>query len=130
MVISDEVYEKIYFNGYTHFSMSQIPEVKDKVLITNSFSKTYAMTGWRIGYAVVGDKNFISQMPKIQEGIVSCVSGFIQRAAIDAINGLQDEVKQMVADYTRRRDILIDGINMIPGIKCMKSPGRFLPFQI
>ena len=65
MVISDEVYEKIYFDGCTHFSMSQIPEVRDNILITNSFSKTYAITGWRIGY-IVGNKKYISQMQKIQ----------------------------------------------------------------
>jgi aminotransferase len=127
MVISDEVYEKIYYDGYTHFSISQIPEVRDNILITNSFSKTYAMTGWRIGY-IVGDKKFISQMQKIQEGIVSCVPGFIQKAAIEAINGSQDVVGQMVVDYTRRRDILIDGLNAIPGIKCMKSPGSIYAF--
>lgn len=127
MVISDEVYEKIYFDGCTHFSMSQISEVKDKVLITNSFSKTYAMTGWRIGY-IVGDKKFISQMQKIQEGIVSCIPGFIQKAAIDAINGSQDVVRQMVVDYSRRRDILIDGLNAIPGIKCTKSLGSIYAF--
>ena len=108
--------------------MSQIPEVKDKVVIINSFSKTYAMTGWRIGYAVVGDKDIISRMPKLQEGLTSCVSSFIQKAAVEAINGPQDTVKQMVADYMRRRDILIEGINAIPGIKCMKSPGSFYAF--
>jgi aminotransferase len=128
IVISDEVYEKILFDGHTHFSMSQIPEIKDKVVIINSCSKTYAMTGWRIGYAVVGDKDIISRMPKLQEGLTSCVSSFIQKAAIEAINGPQDAVKQMVADYMRRRDILIDGINAIPGIKCMKSPGSFYAF--
>ena len=128
MVISDEVYEKIYYDGCTHFSMSQIPEIKDKILVVNSFSKTYAMTGWRIGY-VVGDKKIISQMPKIQEGITSCVPSFIQKAAVDAINGPQDAIEQMLADYTRRRDILIDGLNAIPGIKCIKSPGSFYAFS-
>ena len=128
IVISDEVYEKILFDGHTHFSMSQIPQVKDKVVIINSCSKTYAMTGWRIGYAVAGDKDIISRMPKLQEGLTSCVSSFIQKAAIEAISGPQDEVKQMVADYMRRRDIFIDGINAIPGIKCMKSPGSFYAF--
>ena len=127
MVISDEVYEKIYYDGRNHFSMSQIPEVRDKVIIVNSFSKTYAMTGWRVGY-VVGDKKIISKMPAMQEGIVSCVPAFIQKAAIDAINGPQDDTKQMLADYTRRRDILIDGLNAIPGIKCIKSPGTFYAF--
>ena len=128
IIISDEVYEKILFDGHTHFSMSQIPQVKDKVVIINSFSKTYAMTGWRIGYAVVGDKDIISRMPKLQEGLTSCVASFIQMAAIEAINGPQDAVARMVADYIRCRDILIDGLNAIPGIKCMKSPGSFYAF--
>ena len=127
IVISDEVYEKILFDGHTHFSMSQIPEVKDKVVIINSCSKTYAMTGWRIGYAI-GKQEIISRMPKLQEGLTSCVSGFIQRAALAAINGSQAVVEKMVADYSRRRDILIDGLNTIPGIQCMKSPGSFYAF--
>ena len=127
IVISDEVYEKILFDGHTHFSMSQIPEVKDKVVIINSCSKTYAMTGWRIGYAI-GKQEIISRMPKLQEGLTSCVSGFIQRAALAAINGSQAVVEKMVADYSRRRDILIDGLNTILGIQCMKSPGSFYAF--
>lgn len=127
MVISDEVYEKIYYDGRNHFSMSQIPEVRNNILVTNSLSKTYAMTGWRIGY-IVGDKKIISKMPAMQEGIVSCVPSFIQKAAVDAINGLQDDTERMLADYTRRRDILIDGLNVIPGIKCIKSPGTFYAF--
>jgi aminotransferase len=127
IVISDEVYEKIIFDGKKHFSMAQIPEVKDKVIIINSFSKTYAMTGWRIGYAL-GNKEIFSKMPKIQEGLASCVSSFIQQAALAAIKGTQNDVFKMVDDYTRRRDILIDGLNTIPGIKCMKSPGSFYAF--
>ena len=127
IVISDEVYEKIIFGGQTHFSMAQVPEVKDKIVIINSFSKTYAMTGWRIGYAI-GKKEIISQMPKLQEGLTSCVSSFIQRAALAAINGPQAVVEKMVADYSRRRDILIDGLNTMPGIQCMKSPGSFYAF--
>jgi aminotransferase len=127
IVISDEVYEKIYYDGNTHFSMSQIPEVRDKVIIVNSFSKTYAMTGWRVGY-IVGNKKIISKMPAMQEGIVSCVPSFIQKAVVDAINGPQDDTDRMLVDYTRRRDILIDGLNKIPGVKCIKSPGTFYAF--
>jgi aminotransferase len=128
MVISDEVYEKILFDGCSCFSMSQIPKVKDKVVIINSFSKTYAMAGWRIGYVVAGDKKIISQMPKLQEGFTSCVASFIQKAAVEAINGSQEAVKKMVADYARRRDILIDGLNAITGIKCLKPKGSFYAF--
>ncbi len=127
IVYSDEVYDRIIFDGMEYFSMAQIPEVKDRVLIINSFSKSYAMTGWRVGY-VVGDKKIISNMPKLQEGIVSCVPTFTQKAAIEAISGTQDTVKQMVKDYARRRDIVIDGLNNIPGITCKKSPGSFYAF--
>lgn len=127
IVISDEVYEKIIFDRKKHFSMAQIPEVKNNVILINSFSKTYAMTGWRIGYAL-GNKEIFSSMPKIQEGIISCVPSFIQRAASVAINSKQNDVNKMVADYSRRRDILVDGLNAIPGIKCMKSPGSFYAF--
>lgn len=127
IVISDEVYEKIIFDGETHFSMAEIPEVKDNVIIINSFSKTYAMTGWRIGYAL-GNQEIISRLPKIQEGVASCVSSFIQQAALVAINGPQDDVDVMVSNYSRRRDILIDGLNSIPGITCFKSPGSFYAF--
>jgi aminotransferase len=85
------------------------------------------MTGWRIGY-IVGDTKIISSMPKLQEGIVSCVSTFTQVAAIEAITGPQDAVESMLKDYARRRDILIDGLNEIPGISCRKSPGSFYAF--
>ncbi len=127
IVYSDEVYDKIIFDDFEYFSIAQIPEVRDQVLVINSFSKSHAMTGWRIGY-IVGHKDIISAMPKLQEGIVSCVSTFTQRAALEALQGSQDEVKKMHSDYLRRRDILIDGLNSIPGISCKKSPGSFYAF--
>lgn len=127
LVYSDEVYDQIIFDNIKYFSMAQIPEVRDRVLIINSFSKSHAMTGWRVGY-VVGSKNIISNMPKLQEGIVSCVPTFTQKAAIEALSGPQDSVRQMVKDYARRRDIVIDGLNNIPGISCKKSPGSFYAF--
>lgn len=127
IVYSDEVYDKIIFDDFEYFSIAQVPEVRDQVLIINSFSKSHAMTGWRIGY-IVGHKDIIEAMPKLQEGIVSCVSTFTQRAALEALQGSQDEVKKMHSDYLRRRDILIDGLNNIPGITCKKSPGSFYAF--
>jgi len=127
LVYSDEVYDKIIFDDKEYFSMAQIPEVRNRVLILNSLSKSHAMTGWRIGY-VAGSKEIISNMPKLQEGIVSCVSTFTQKAAIEAITGNQDAVKNMIDEYARRRDILIDGLNNIPGISCKKSPGSFYAF--
>lgn len=127
VVYSDEVYDKLIFDEDEYFSIAQVPEVKDQVLVINSFSKAYAMTGWRIGY-IVGNKEIISNMPKLQEGLVSCVATFIQKAALEAYTGDQSAVKQMHADYLRRRDILIDGLNNIPGITCKKSPGSFYAF--
>lgn len=127
IVYSDEVYDKLVFDNVEYFSMAQIPEVRDQVLVINSFSKTHAMTGWRIGY-IVGNRDIIAVMPKLQEGIVSCVSTFTQRAALEAVTGSQAAVRSMHADYLRRRDILIDGLNDIPGISCKKSPGSFYAF--
>lgn len=127
IVYSDEVYDKLIFDDFEYFSIAEVPEVRDQVLVINSFSKSHAMTGWRIGY-IVGNKDIISAMPKLQEGIVSCVSTFTQRAALEALEGSQDEVKRMHSDYLRRRDILIDGLNNIPGISCKKSPGSFYAF--
>jgi aminotransferase len=127
LVYSDECYEKLLYDGHEHFSMAQIPEVAKRVLLINSLSKTYAMTGWRIGF-VLGSQDIISNMPKIQEGIVSCVSTFTQIAAIEALKGPQTAVEEMVKNYLRRRDILIDGLNNIPGFKCKKSPGSFYAF--
>lgn len=127
LVYSDEVYDQILFDNLEYFSMAQIPEVRNRVLILNSLSKSHAMTGWRIGY-IAGSKEIISNMPKLQEGIVSCVSTFTQKAAVEAITGNQDAVASMIKDYERRRAILIDGLNNIPGISCKKSPGSFYAF--
>ncbi|MBD8006915.1 pyridoxal phosphate-dependent aminotransferase [Bacillus norwichensis] len=127
IVISDEVYEKIIYDDKVHFSIAQIPEVRDNVLIINSLSKTYAMTGWRVGF-VIGNEEIISTMPKIQEGIASCIPPFIQKAAVEAINGPQSIVNEMLEHYKRRREILITGLNEIPGFSCINTEGSFYAF--
>lgn len=126
-VFSDEPYDKILYDGKEFFSIAQVPEIRDHVFVLNSFSKSFAMTGWRVGY-MLADQSFIPTLAQIQEGMVSCVSTFSQIAAIEALNGPQDAVESMLADYTRRRDLLIDGLNRIPGITCKKSPGSFYAF--
>ena len=126
-VLSDEPYDSIVYDGVEPFSIAQVPEVRDKVMVLNSFSKSYAMTGWRVGYLLAPDPAFITKMAQLQEGVASCVSGFVQVAAAEALKST-DCVDQMVADYTRRRDILIDGINAIPGFSCKKSAGSFYAF--
>lgn len=127
-VFSDEPYDRILYDGKEFFSIAQIPEIRDHVFVLNSFSKSFAMTGWRIGYMLAGDSTFVPTFAQLQEGMVSCVSTFSQKAAVEALEGPQDAVESMLADYTRRRDLLIDGLNRIPGITCKKSPGSFYAF--
>lgn len=127
IVISDEVYDKIIYDNYIHCSMSQIDDVKKQVLVINSMSKSYAMTGWRLGF-ILGNKEIIENIPKLQEGIVSCLPPFIQMAAVAALNGPQECVDEMVLHYKRRRDIMVDGLNSIKGFKCFKSEGSFYAF--
>lgn len=125
-VFSDEPYEKIVYDGMVPFSMAQVPAVRNNVVVLNSFSKSYAMTGWRVGY-LLAPTDAVAKMIPMQEGMVSCVSTFSQVAAIEALHHT-DCVDAMVVDYTRRRDILIDGINAIPGFSCKKSAGSFYAF--
>lgn len=128
MVISDEVYEKIIFDGRKHFSLSQIPSIRDKVLVVNSLSKTYAMTGWRLGYVVGTDTDVMRHMFKMQQAVASCLPLFIMQAGADAINGPQDCVEEMRRHYERRRNLLVDGLSKIPGMKCFKTEGSFCTF--
>ena len=126
-VFSDEPYDKIVYDGEEAFSMACVEEVRDKVVVLNSFSKTYAMTGWRVGYLLMTDPRYIAQMAKLNEGLVSCVPSFIQVACAQALEST-DCVESMLRDYTRRRDILVDGINAIPGFSCAKPKGSFYAF--
>ena len=126
-VLSDEPYDSIVYDGVQPFSIAEVPEVRDQVMVFNSFSKAYAMTGWRIGYLLAPDPGYIKKMAQLQEGVASCVATFIQDAAVEAMKS-RACVDDMVKDYTRRRDILIDGINAIPGFSCKKSAGSFYAF--
>ncbi len=126
-VISDEVYEEIIYDGYEHHSISQFPEIRENVLIINSLSKTYAMTGWRLGY-VVGSKSIIENMPKLQEGIVSCAPHFVQVAAIEAIMNSSESVEFMRKEYARKRSIVIEETSKIEGLEYKASSGSFYAF--
>lgn len=126
-VFSDEPYDTIVYDGAEAFSMAQIPEVRDRVIILNSLSKSYAMTGWRIGFLLMTDPGYIVKMAALNEGLVSCVASFIQVAAVEALKR-RGCLSGMLADYARRRDILVDGINAIPGFYCEKPRGSFYAF--
>ena len=125
-VFSDEPYDQIIYEAEKPFSIAEIDAVRPQVIVLNSFSKSYAMTGWRVGY-LLADASLVPNMAKIQEGIVSCVPAFSQIAAAEALKSTEC-VQQMQDEYARRRDILIDGINAIPGFSCKKSPGSFYAF--
>ena len=126
-ILSDEVYESIMYDGKEHFSLFQIPAAKDRHFIVNSFSKTYAMTGWRVGY-VVGNEAAIERMAEFREGIGFCVPPFIQDAAVEALNSDQAIVKDYLMAYDRRRHVIVDGLNAIPGFHCLKTEGAFYAF--
>ena len=128
IAISDEIYEEFIYEGEAPISLAAArPEMKERTVLVNGVSKTYAMTGWRVGFLLMSDPNYIKEMAKLNEGLVSCVSSFSQVAAAEALSS-NECVKSMVADYTRRRDILVDGINAVPGFRCAKPKGSFYAF--
>jgi aspartate/methionine/tyrosine aminotransferase len=127
MVLSDEVYEKMVYDGFEHFSVASIPEMKDRTITVNSFSKTYAMTGWRLGYAMANHQ-IATEMAKLNLFSNSCPSSIAQTAAVAALTGPQDELRKMMLGYTKRRTIIVNGLNGIKGFSCQKPGGAFYAF--
>ncbi|MCG8686211.1 MAG: pyridoxal phosphate-dependent aminotransferase [Desulfobacterales bacterium] len=127
MVISDEPYEHIMFDGNEHLSIGSFEGMKDLTVSIYTLSKSYAMTGWRVGY-VVANKAIIDEMEKLMEHMVSGVTAVAQRAALAAIEGSQDCVEQMVERYAARREIVYQGLNNIDGITCLKPESTFYAF--
>jgi len=127
VVVSDEVYDEIIYDGRKYSSIASIPEMKERVVINNGFSKTYAMTGWRLGY-VLAPAEYVSSSVFLQESFISCGPAFIQRAALEALNGPQKCVAEMLEKYSRRRSLIIEGLNDIPGVTCLPTSGAFYAF--
>ena len=127
MVISDEPYEHILFDGNEHVSIGSLDGMKDLTISIYTLSKSYAMTGWRVGY-VVAHKAIIAEMEKLMEHMVSGVTAVAQRAALAAISNSQDCVKQMVERYAKRRELMYNGLNNIKGISCVKPESTFYAF--
>lgn len=127
-LLSDEVYARmVYENAGKYYSPSMRDFCKERTILTNGFSKAFAMTGWRLG-CVMGPECVIEKMSLLLQTTSSCVSPFIQRAGIEAIKGPQDAVRAMIEEYRQRRDILVNGLNAIPGIRCLKPGGAFYVF--
>lgn len=127
LVISDEVYDRIVYDGTKHVSIASLPGMKERTVIINSFSKTYAMTGWRVGYAVVPSE-IQKPMVKLQESIVACAPSISQKAAITALQSSREQVQEMINSYDRRRKLLVEGLQQVPGFSCKLPKGTFYLF--
>lgn len=127
IVISDEIYEKIIFDGEKHFSIGTIEQLKDRTITVNGVSKAYAMTGWRIGYAG-GNKDIIKLARNLQSHSTSNASSISQAAAVAALNGPNDEIERMVEKFKERREFIVSALNGIKGIKCPQPKGAFYVF--
>ncbi|MGD0497666.1 MAG: pyridoxal phosphate-dependent aminotransferase [Bryobacteraceae bacterium] len=127
MILSDEIYCRIAYGSEPPASISTFPGMQEKTIILDGFSKTYAMTGWRIGYGVMPE--FLAQaVRKLMVNSNSCTASFTQRAALAAIGGPQDDVRAMVAEFRRRRDAFCAGLDAIPGFRCAMPGGAFYAF--
>jgi aspartate aminotransferase len=125
-VLSDEIYSRILYEGQ-HESIISFPGMKERTILLDGHSKTYAMTGWRLGYGIV-PKPLVEEMERLIINSNSCTCSFTQMAGIEALTGSQDSVTQMVAEFKRRRDAIVDGLNTIKGIYCLKPAGAFYVF--
>jgi aspartate aminotransferase len=127
-IISDEIYDKIVYDGYTHTSIASLGgPIKEMTIITHAVSKTYAMTGWRIGFAA-GPRDIIQAMSNIQSQSTSNPTSIAQKAALAALNGPQDFIGIMVKEFVKRRDFLVKGLNSIEGVTCFNPKGAFYVF--
>ncbi|MDR1417976.1 MAG: pyridoxal phosphate-dependent aminotransferase [Endomicrobium sp.] len=128
LIISDEIYEKLVYDNFKFTSIVQAyPQVKDTAILINGVSKAYAMTGWRIGYAA-GNKEIISAMTKIQSQSTSNASSISIKAAVEALNGTQEYVEIMRKEFEKRRNYIVERLNSIEGINCIKPEGAFYVF--
>ncbi|HUH66014.1 MAG TPA: pyridoxal phosphate-dependent aminotransferase [Syntrophales bacterium] len=128
LVISDDIYEKILYNGKPFTNIASVnEEVRKRTIVVNGVSKAYAMTGWRIGYAA-GPQEIIAAATKLQSQNTSNPTSIAQMAALEALNGNQDSVEVMVAEFKRRRDRIVEMLNAIPGINCTLPDGSFYVF--
>jgi aspartate aminotransferase len=124
IVFSDEIYEKIVYDSHKHISIASQPGMAERTLTQNGFSKAYAMTGWRLGY-VAGPTDIVRQIMKIHSHSVTCATSFAQRGAVAALTGPQDFIDEMVTAWDRRRKLIVDGLNQVPGFHCPMPEGAF-----
>ncbi|HET9853089.1 MAG TPA: pyridoxal phosphate-dependent aminotransferase [Candidatus Limnocylindrales bacterium] len=127
VVLSDEIYGRILYEGAEHVSIASLDGMAERTVTLDGFSKTYAMTGWRMGYAIVPDW-LVKAYSQLIINTISGVTAFAQAGAIEALRGPQDEVEAMVREFHARRDLIVDGLNEIPGFDCLQPQGAFYVF--
>ena len=131
-ILSDEIYDVMTYDGEQHTSLLNYPEIRDRLIVLNGWSKTWAMTGWRMGWSIWpnGEKggNLYDKVRKLAVNCWSCVNAPSQFAGIAAIDGPQDEVEKMMKAFDRRRKIVVEGLNDLPGVSCITPKGAFYAF--
>jgi aspartate aminotransferase len=125
-VLADEIYSRIRYEG-AFASLGSIPDIRPQLVILDGFSKTYAMTGWRLGYGVMR-QDLAARITQLMVNSNSCTAAFTQMAGIAALRGPQECVDRMVAEFRRRRDVMVSGLNALPGVTCLRPPGAFYAF--
>ena len=126
-LMSDEIYDHMVYDGETHVCLLSYPSIRDRLILLNGWSKTYAMTGWRLGYAVWPGKLY-DYARKLAVNLHSCVNASAQYAGLAALKGPQDEVLKMVAEFDKRRKVVVEGLNKLPGVSCATPKGAFYAF--
>jgi len=127
IVVSDEIYEHLIYDGKKHVSIGSLPGMKERTITINGVSKAYSMTGWRIGW-VCAHKNLIQSIVRCHMYVVACANSFSQYGALEALEGPQESVGEMAAEFNRRRDLIVSTINDMPKITCVKPSGAFYVF--
>ena len=127
IVVSDEIYERLVYDGAKHVSIAALPGMKERTITLNGFSKCYSMTGWRLGY-VAAPVEFIKAMVRVHAYINTCAPSFVQEAGITALEKAEPDVQEMVKEYQRRRDYTVSAINAIDGLSCKTPGGAFYIF--
>jgi aminotransferase len=127
LVLADEIYEKLVYDGARHISVASLPGMRERTLVVNGFSKAYSMTGWRLGY-VAAPRELVSAMVRVHQNVTTCAVSFAQAGAVAALQGPQDCVVSMVAEFRRRRDMLVRALNAMPGVTCAMPEGAFYAF--
>ena len=125
-ILADEIYMRLVYDG-EHVSIASLPGMAERTIVLDGFSKAYAMTGWRLGYAIV-PPSLVEAYSKLIINSVSCTSSFEQMAAVEALTGPQESVDQMAAEFRARRDLVVEGLNRIPGVRCRMPAGAFYAF--